>query len=44
MDRGRLQTEELHALIKRKEQCSNMLNHIRTELNRYKYVYIYIYI
>lgn len=37
MDRGRLQTEELHALIKRKEQCSNMLNHIRTELNRYRH-------
>ena len=36
MDRGRQHTQELHSLIKSKEQCANILNHIRTELHRYR--------
>mmetsp|Transcript_9338 Transcript_9338/g.14729 ORF Transcript_9338/g.14729 Transcript_9338/m.14729 type:complete len:773 (+) Transcript_9338:291-2609(+) len=35
MDRGRAQTRELQDLIKKREQCSNIVNHVRTELNRY---------
>jgi len=36
MDTGRHHTLELHALIKAKEKCGNILNHMRTELHRYE--------
>merc|ERR1719199_1516112 len=36
MDRGRQATRELSDLVKEKEQCSNILNHLRTELHRYR--------
>jgi HAD superfamily 5'-nucleotidase-like hydrolase len=36
MDRGRQHTLELHTLIKQKEKCGNILNHMRTELHRYE--------
>jgi HAD superfamily 5'-nucleotidase-like hydrolase len=56
IDRGRQATQELSDLVKAKEQCANILNHLRTELHRYRslslslslslsiYIYIYIYI
>ena len=36
MDRGRATSQALSALVKRKEQCANILNHLRTELHRYR--------
>lgn len=36
MDRGRQTSQELSALVKSKEQCANILNHLRTELHRYR--------
>jgi hypothetical protein len=34
MDRIRQTSQELFALVKSKEQSSNVLNHLRTELHR----------
>jgi len=36
MDRGRQTTQELSDLVKSKEQCANILNHLRTELHRFR--------